>query len=169
MKIIGTIGYEGSSLEDFVATLKAAQVEMLIDIRDLPVSRKRGFSKKALSAAIKSAGLEYLHLGDLGNPKPGREAARRGDMGASERIFRARLTQADAQDALRELLDLSARLQSCLLCFERDPAGCHRSIVADAVAGLASMEVRHLWVHRGLGKERAGIGGNASGLGREVQ
>ena len=123
MSTILTIGYEGSTIEDFVATLKLADVQVLIDIRDVPVSRKRGFSKKALAATLESAGVEYVHLRELGDPKPGREAARRGNMEAFERIFRAHLKGREAQEALEKALDLSSDVCACLLCYERDHSG----------------------------------------------
>jgi hypothetical protein len=69
------IGYEGSVLEDFVATLRSAGVETLIDVRDVPLSRKPGFSKSALQANLEAHGIAYVHLKGLGDPKPGREAA----------------------------------------------------------------------------------------------
>ena len=153
MSTILTIGYEGSTIEDFVATLKLADVQVLIDIRDVPVSRKRGFSKKALAATLGNAGVEYVHLRDLGDPKPGREAARRGNMEAFERIFRAHLEGREAQEALEEALDISSEVCACLLCYERDHAGCHRTIVAEEMANRNAIPIRHLGVRHGLGEE----------------
>ena len=153
MSTILTIGYEGSTIEDFVATLKLADVQVLIDIRDVPVSRKRGFSKKALAATLESAGVEYVHLRELGDPKPGREAARRGNMEAFERIFRAHLNGREAQEALEKALDLSSDVCACLLCYERDHAGCHRTIVAEEMANRGAIPILHLGVRHGLGGE----------------
>ena len=153
MSTILTIGYEGSTIEDFVATLKLADVQVLIDIRDVPLSRKRGFSKKALAATLESAGVEYVHLRDLGDPKPGREAARRGNMEAFERIFRAHLKGREAQEALEKALDISSDVCACLLCYERDHAGCHRTIVAEEMANREAIPIRHLGVRHGLGDE----------------
>ena len=153
MSTILTIGYEGSTIGDFVATLKLADVQVLIDIRDVPVSRKRGFSKKALAATLENAGVEYVHLRDLGDPKPGREAARRGNMVAFERIFRAHLEGREAQEALEKALDISSEVCACLLCYERDHAGCHRTIVAEEMANRGAIPIRHLGVRHGLGEE----------------
>jgi len=149
-----TIGYEGASIDDFIATLKLANVEVLIDVRDVPVSRKRDFSKKLLTEALECAGLEYVHLRDLGDPKPGREAARRGDLEGFERIFRAHLARDVSQEALRIAVDIASRARATLLCFERDHACCHRTIVAEAMADREPFKVRHLGVRRGLATER---------------
>ena len=111
----------------------------LIDIRDVPVSRKRGFSKKALSATLEGAGVGYVHLRDLGDPKPGRDAARRGDMQTFERIFRAHLEGREAQEALEQAVEITSGVRACLLCFERDHSGCHRAIVAAENGGSRSI------------------------------
>ena len=97
MSAILTIGYEGASIEEFVTTLKLAEIDVLIDVRDVPISRKRGFSKGALSSTVEAVGIKYLHLRDLGDPKPGREAARRGDVQTFESIFNAHLMRNGAQ------------------------------------------------------------------------
>jgi uncharacterized protein (DUF488 family) len=139
-----TIGYEGASIDDFIATLNHSDVEVLIDIRDVPVSRKRGFSKRRLAEILENAGLDYLHLRDLGDPKPGREAARRGDMDGFELIFRAHLARDASQEALTTAVEVATRSRAALLCFERDHACCHRAIVAEAMSDRMPFKVRHL-------------------------
>ena len=148
-----TIGYEGSTIEDFIAALKFADVQVLIDIREVTASRKRGFSKKALSMTLEGAGIGYVHLRDLGDPKPGRDAARRGDMQTFERIFRAHLEGSAAQKALEQAISIASGERACLLCFERDHSGCHRAIVAEEMASREAFQVRHLGVRHGLAKE----------------
>lgn len=153
MRTVLTIGYEGASIEDLVATLKLSDVQVLVDIRDVPVSRKRGFSKRALAETLEGAGLEYLHLRALGDPKPGREAARRGDMKTFERIFRDHLRGAEAQGALVQALDITTRARACLLCFERDHSRCHRIIVAEEMASREAIQVRHIGVRHGIAEK----------------
>ena len=148
MNSILTIGYEGAALEEVVATLKQAKVEVLIDVRALPLSRKKGFSKKAFSAALAEAGIAYRHLRDLGNPKPGREAARRGDMEGLREIFGAQLSTDAAEAALEEAGEVATVSRACLLCFERDPATCHRSMVAEELARRHGFDVHHLMAAR---------------------
>ena len=141
-----TIGYEGTDLASFLAQLASAGIRQVIDVRELPLSRKRGFSKSALAAALADNGIHYLHLRDLGDPKPGREAARRGDHAGFLRIYRRHLAGTAAQIALAEATRQAAAVRSCLLCFERDHEGCHRSIVADAMTAATGIEVTHLRV-----------------------
>ena len=139
MSSLLTIGYEGAAVEDVLAALKEAGVEVLIDVRELPLSRKKGFSKKALAG-----GIDYLHLRDLGNPKAGREAAKRGERAAFRRIFGVQLASEPAQAALVQAIDIAAQRRACLLCFECDPATCHRSMVADEMARRHAFQVHHL-------------------------
>jgi uncharacterized protein (DUF488 family) len=141
-----TIGYEGTDLTSFLAKLASAGIKQVIDVRDLPLSRKRGFSKTALAAALAESGIHYLHLRDLGDPKPGREAARRGDYLGFLRIYKRHLAGTAAQAALAEATRQATSVRSCLLCFERDHDGCHRSIVADAMTAVTGIEVTHLRV-----------------------
>lgn len=141
-----TIGYEGADLASFLAKLASAGIKQVIDVRELPLSRKRGFSKSALAAALAESGIQYLHLRDLGDPKPGREAARRGDRLAFQRIYTRHLEGSAAQTALAEASRQATALRSCLLCFERDHDGCHRSIVADALTAATGIGVTHLRV-----------------------
>jgi uncharacterized protein (DUF488 family) len=158
-----TIGYEGSSIDDFIETLKVAKIEVLLDIRDLPLSRKRGFSKKALSAAVELAGLRYVHLKELGDPKPGREAARRGDTKAFKKIFGEHLKRENSQSALVDALEIASNSRTCLFCFERDHSGCHRTIVAEAMAGKKPLKVFHLGVRSGLANNGGKLNGKTIG------
>ena len=155
MNTLLTIGYEGSTIEDFVSTLKLSEVQILIDVRDVPVSRKRGFSKKALSENLEDAGVKYVHLRELGNPKLGREAAKRGDTQSFERIFREHLACEKSQTALDSAIGIASRARACLLCFERDPLVCHRKIVADEIGNREDFEVRHIGVQHGLARKES--------------
>ncbi|MGF1625186.1 MAG: DUF488 family protein [Alphaproteobacteria bacterium] len=144
MATLFTIGYEAASLDQCISALTAAGVERVIDVREAPRSRKAGFSKGALAAALAEAGVDYLHLRPLGTPKPGRVAAHKGDLETFERIFREHLAGEEAQAALAQAAAIAGERRCCLLCFERDPARCHRSIVADAMADLSDIEIVHL-------------------------
>ncbi len=118
---IFTIGYEGASVEVFIAALRKAGVALVLDIRAVPVSRKKGFSKTPLAKHLAEAGIGYRHLRGLGTPKHGREAARSGDHEAFERIFRTHLEEPEALLDLGEALSLAQAQAICLLCLERDP------------------------------------------------
>jgi uncharacterized protein (DUF488 family) len=165
MPALFTIGYEGAALDDFVDTLIEAGVEHVVDIRALPQSRRPGFSKSPLSAALTEAGIGYHHVRQLGDPKEGRDAARNGDIAGFKKIFSTHMAQQATQQALAELADFVAELPSALLCFERNHKYCHRSLVAEHVSALISFPVRHLGVIKGLAKGRSAdaerIGGDA--------
>jgi len=140
---IFTIGYEGATVAEFIAALQAAGVERVIDVRALPLSRRPGFSKSPLSAALSEAGIEYVHLKALGTPPAGRTAARSGRHEEMAQIYAGQLElpEAIAQSAL--MLDLAQERPSAVLCMERDPAHCHRTLLLDAIAPNA--EVVHLF------------------------
>jgi len=142
MKIF-TIGYEGATMADFLAALKGAGVEQVIDVRALPLSRRPGFSKTALRGALEEAGIEYVHLKALGTPADGRAAARAGRHADLERIYAGQLELPEAIAQSAQMLALANEMPSALLCMEREPAHCHRTLLLDAVAPEA--EVVHLF------------------------
>lgn len=144
MSVVYTIGYEGTDIDRFVATLKAAGVKRVADVRAVAMSRKKGFSKKALSARLEAEGIEYSHFIDLGDPKPGREAAKAGLFDMFRAIYSAHLDSEDAQSSFRELVVVAGEKPTCLLCFERDPETCHRSIIAGEMTAIAGFEVLDL-------------------------
>lgn len=145
MSIVFTVGYEGTDIDRFVRTLKAAGVQQLADVRAVAVSRKPGFSKKKLAARLAEEGIEYLHFVALGDPKPGRDAARAGDFDGFREIYGAHILTAEAQDALRCLTEAVHDAPTCLMCFERDPAMCHRTIVAREVSEALGFDVFNLF------------------------
>ncbi|WP_262272693.1 DUF488 domain-containing protein [Microvirga yunnanensis] len=130
-----TVGYEGADVDRFLATLKDAGVSVLADVRAVALSRKRGFSKSALRDALASQDIGYQHFIRLGTPKAGRQAARAGDGELMRRIYCDEvLATGPAQESLRELEALALTRPICLLCFERDPANCHRRVLARHLA-----------------------------------
>ena len=140
---IFTIGYEGATVSEFIAALQSARVERVIDVRALPLSRRPGFSKSALRAALEEAGIEYVHLKALGTPSEGRTAARAGRHSDMARIYAGQLELPEAIGQSAQMLGLVREKPSALLCMERDPAVCHRTLLIDSVA--ADAEVVHLF------------------------
>src|SRR4051794_672661 len=130
---IFTIGYEAATMDEFLAALKNAGVERVIDVRALPLSRRPGFSKTPLRGALSEAGLEYVHLRALGTPAAGRDAARKGRHEELKRIYDGQLELPEAIAQSAQMLDLAAEKPSALLCFERDPGGCHRTLLLASV------------------------------------
>lgn len=140
---IFTIGYEGASLGEFLAALKGGGVERLIDVRAVPNSRRPGFSKTPLRNALAEEGIDYVHLRALGTPAEGRAAARAGRHEDLKRIYAGQLELPEAIAQGAQMLDLALEKPSALLCYERDPSGCHRSLLLGAVAPDA--EAVHLY------------------------
>jgi uncharacterized protein (DUF488 family) len=140
---ITTVGYQGRTVDDIIDMLRAADVKTLVDVRLTPLSRKPGLSKHSLAARLRAARIDYLHLPQLGNPRENRDAFRRGEAAAVGR-YRAVLRTPEGQAALDQLLRLATQRRIALMCFERDAAECHRSMVADAlVEGGAVLEIVH--------------------------
>ncbi len=139
-----TIGYEGSTIQAVVAALRAAGTALLIDVRALPQSRKPGFSRRQLAATLDEAGILYIHLQPLGTPKPGRDAVRAGHPEVMERIYRAHIAGDAPQAALSQARAMAGERRACLLCFEHDPAHCHRRLVAEMIAAETGQRIVHL-------------------------
>lgn len=144
MKTVYTIGYEGTDIERFVKTLTAVGVKAVADVRAVPLSRKKGFSKNVLREHLENAGIQYLAMRELGDPKEGREAAKAGDFDRFRRIYSAHVDQPEPAAAIKKLAAASDEQAVCLLCFERDPKTCHRFIVGERM-GAYGFEMMHLF------------------------
>jgi uncharacterized protein (DUF488 family) len=147
--VLFTIGYEGATPAALVAALRGAGVRRLVDVRAIANSRRPGFAKRALAAALEGPGhapdgIAYEHLRALGTPAEGRAAVRAGRPEAMRRIFGEHLRGTEAQAALAALSDRARRERVCLLCLEADPRQCHRSLVAEAVAEGGGIAITHL-------------------------
>lgn len=139
-----TIGYEGVSLSAFLATLKAAEITLLLDVRELAMSRRKGFAKTALSQALSAAGIGYQHERALGAPKRVRHQLR--EDGDLRRYFVAFRKYLATQEAFLDQLATTLGGRVALMCFERNPAKCHRSVVVEALARRVNLDFRHLTV-----------------------
>jgi len=134
VSIVYTIGYEGTDIERFIATLKQVGVMAVADVRAIAVSRKKGFSKSKLRTRLEQEGIAYIHYVELGDPKPGRDAARAGEYDKFRRIYSRHLAGTLPQKAIKAVAKFARQTPTCLLCFERDPKICHRSMIADELA-----------------------------------
>lgn len=141
MNKLATIGYETDTQGGMIARLKAADVELVVDVRAVASSRKAGFSKTLLGNSLKDQGVDYLHLRPLGTPKPGREAARAGRIDEMRAIFNAHLEEPEAVLALAQATELAKTKRIALLCYEDDPNCCHRRIVAERIREQLKCEV----------------------------
>jgi uncharacterized protein (DUF488 family) len=141
-----TIGYEKARQADVIDVLTAAGVKILIDVRDRPVSRRPGFSKNQLAAAVEAAGMRYVGLKALGTPPEGREANHKRQWDRFWQIVDDKLATAEAEIALQQAAATAAEAPSCLICYEADPRICHRSRVAAILSERHGFTVRHLAV-----------------------
>lgn len=129
---IFTIGYEATTMDEFIAALRGAGVERVIDVRAVPLSRRPGFSKNILAASLREAGIDYVLLKNLGTPKPGRDAAKKGDVKTLRAVYETQLGLPEAQAEAAKMRALAVEKPSALLCFERDPSHCHRTLLLAA-------------------------------------
>jgi uncharacterized protein (DUF488 family) len=140
-----TIGYEcHQTPASLTTTLNAAGITRLVDVRELPISRRKGFAKTALAAALATAGIGYEHERALGNPKPSRDLYRSGRQREGERQYLKHLRNgsADAVDALARTLGREA---TCVMCFEHDHSRCHRALIVDELRErIPNLRVKHL-------------------------
>lgn len=140
---IFTIGYEGATQAELVDRLKQAGVTLLADVRAVPLSRRPGFSKNILAAGLREAGIDYLGLKALGTPPDGRAAARRHDLEGLRRIYAGQLELPEAMVQAAQLRDIASERPTAVLCFEREPGCCHRSLLVETV--MPEAEVVHLF------------------------
>jgi uncharacterized protein (DUF488 family) len=127
-----SLGYEGRSVSELVDELRRQSVAILVDVLLTPLSRKPGMSKRRLAAALGEAGIGYVHLPALGNPRDNRDAFRSGDPSSRQR-FRSLLHDQGAVHALDHIAELLEGGAVAMLCFERSHEHCHRHLVAEAV------------------------------------
>ena len=136
---IFTIGYEAATMAEFLSALQAAGVERVIDVRAVANSRRPGFSKTPLKNALAEVGIDYVHLRALGTPAAGRQAARAGRKSELERIYAGQLETPQAMAEGAMMIELAAEKPSVLLCYERDPACCHRTLLWQALSPKAEI------------------------------
>lgn len=144
-KKLFTIGYEQTPPKAVLDELQHAGVKLLVDVRAITSSRRPGFSKKQLAAALDERGIGYVHLSALGTPKEGRLAARSGKVDLLHRIYSKHLKTSDAREQLDELSSLVNKAGPvCLLCYERDHATCHRQWIAEIIEERDGAKVENL-------------------------
>ncbi|MDZ5457874.1 DUF488 domain-containing protein [Azohydromonas lata] len=142
-RAIFTFGYEGLDIAAFIARARAAGVQTIVDVRELPLSRKKGFSKTPFKTELASAGLAYLHIPALGCPRDIRDRYKVDkDWAAYTRDFQAYIETQGA--TIRELVKLSKSTTACLVCFEADYSMCHRTYVARSARKHGGPSVMHL-------------------------
>lgn len=142
-----TIGYEGAGMKEFLDCLERNAIECLLDVREVPFSRKRGFSKTPLTRALEGRGIRYVHFKELGSPGAIREELKSGhDYG---KFFREMDEYLETQAAgIEQAYSYIGRMTCCLMCYEKLAAMCHRKVVASKIKERDGngLEVKHLKV-----------------------
>jgi uncharacterized protein (DUF488 family) len=139
-----TIGYEKAAQAELIAVLRRAGVKTLIDVRDRPLSRRAGFSKRQLAAGLEEAGIGYVHLKGLGTPPEGREANKKRQWDRFWRIVDDKLATGEAELDLERAAQIARESPSCLLCLEADWHICHRRRVAELLQERHGFGVENL-------------------------
>lgn len=129
-----TIGYEGRALDEVIAMLSAEKIDRVIDIRALPLSRRRGFSKTPLGDALRAVGIEYVHMKEAGNPY----------RKESDLLAKYKKHIAKADDVVDAVAAAAKGKRVALLCYEAEPTECHRSLLAPRVAAKLRAKIRDL-------------------------
>lgn len=142
--VLATVGYETDTQSAVIDRLRAAGVRLVLDVRAVASSRKTGFSKTALASSLAEAGIAYVHLRGLGTPKPGRDAARAGRIAEMRAIYKAHLEEPYASLELVQAGELALERKTALLCYEADPAGCHRAMVAERLVERHGFTIENL-------------------------
>jgi len=138
---IGSIGYENyHSVEDFARLLADSGVEQLVDVRELPISRRRGFAKSALAAALAEQSVEYVHLRSMGNPKEFRDLYKSGKVAEGRAGYEHLLTH-ERTDELRELATTIQAKRSALMCVEAEEDVCHRQVIFEALRDQVGLDL----------------------------
>ncbi len=140
--IVFTIGYEGRSFDTFRSTLVDNDIGRLVDVRQMPRSRKPGFSKGSLSRLLSESGIEYIHLEPLGSPRAAREKLNEtGDLSSFLDTYKKHLVSVSA--GINILVRLADEMPTAIMCLERDASKCHRSVIAARLRELG-FEVNNL-------------------------
>jgi hypothetical protein len=138
---LGSIGYEHHKDHiEFACHVRSAGVERLIDVRELPISRRRGYAKSALWKAMADVGVDYVHIKALGNPKPFRDLYKSGNVEEGQRCYEEHLL-GQRRGALEDLVPLLREKRCALMCVEHDPASCHRTVIFDALRGELGLDL----------------------------
>ncbi len=141
-----TTGYAGHDPESFLAKLREHDIQVVVDVRQNPVSRKKGFSRSKLAAFLAAHDVEYVHESKLGVPVVLRKQLKSGETDLADyfRVFRDYLAGCDV--ALDKVYQLATQKRCCLICVEHRAEECHRSVVAEAVEARNGHKLKVLHV-----------------------
>lgn len=140
-----TIGYEDKAIDNFISELKNNNIEKVVDVRELPLSRKKGYSKTLFSKLLGKNGIDYIHMKELGSPRELRKKLKKdGDLDYFFMEYRKYLkTQNDTVNILYKII---SREKCCLVCYEDMPRKCHRTEIATEIKRIDGngLKIKHL-------------------------
>jgi uncharacterized protein (DUF488 family) len=128
--IFFTVGYEGRDIDEFMSLLKENNIRRLVDVREIPASRKTGFSKNRLAESVMGVNMEYIHIPELGSPKELRDQYRENkDVDWFMITYKSYLEKLNGP--FTRVTQLVEQEGTCLMCYEKDFTLCHRSVIAE--------------------------------------
>lgn len=145
-RMFWTTGYEQTTPDMFISLLSRTGVEVIVDVRKTPLSRKKGFSKNQLRGVLAGSGIDYVHVAALGAPKEIRDRLHNGGTWR-EYVKEYEKVLETQRPEVMNLVNLVSSRRACLLCFERDATACHRSLVAREMTRLGNgrnLKVSHI-------------------------
>ncbi len=144
-KELFTVGYEGIDIDSFITHLKNHAIDCLLDVREIPLSRKHGFSKTVLSERLNKENIHYVHFRELGSPKPIRDRLK---INHDYSFFFKKMDEylTGKVEVIENAYHYVRQNTCCLMCFERLAATCHRKIVAGKIKELDGngLQVRNI-------------------------
>jgi len=141
---IFTVGYEGESVDHFFNKILSSGIKAIIDIRNNPISRKYGFSKKIMAQLLKESGVDYFHFPELGIPSSLRKNLK-SDTDYRRLLDEYEQTVLPKTEAVQtHVLELLKSKPSALLCFEADQDSCHRSRLAKSLEKMGGLSILHI-------------------------
>jgi hypothetical protein len=141
---ISDVGYEGKTAPDFIKVLKDNNIELVVDVRAMPLSRKKGFSKGVLAETIKQSGIGYKHTPALGAPKEIREKLHKNwDYKTFFKEYKDHVKDSGRLDELNEVEKMAKGCRLAIMCFEKEHERCHRQVLIEMLI-KRGWKIKHL-------------------------
>jgi uncharacterized protein (DUF488 family) len=140
-----TIGHSTRPIEDFIALLKAHEIQLLVDVRTIPRSRHNPqFNRDTLPDSLRPAHIDYQHMPELGGLRHARkDSTNLAWRNLSFRGFADYMETPEFEKGLEHLIEESRTRRTAIMCAEAVPWRCHRSLIADALVarGIEVFEI----------------------------
>jgi uncharacterized protein (DUF488 family) len=143
---IFTIGHSTHAIDRFVEMLCAHEIELLIDVRTLPRSRRNPqFNRESLAISLTAAGVAYKHMPELGGLRePRADSINTAWQNAAFRGYADHMQTTEFAAALHQLIEAASSRRTVIMCAEAVPWECHRSLISDALAARG-VAVEHIF------------------------